>query len=264
MLLKHISDATCYEDLLVCRGPDLQPIALPDGRTHHAGWREAVVALGLFEDDRLAKETFEEAVRVLMPSALRRLFVMLLGWLEVQEPLELWQAHWEAICQDLLHDSKRKQVSTSAFAEAHAQSLALKEMHQMCFERGIDPDIYLPPPPRTTLVQRGSKELQRESNYDRSEQATELARLLPLIKSNPEQSKAWDAIQDALAGGPQNVIFLEAQGGSGKTTLYLALLADVRSKGEIALPQAFGGLPAQISVEEKLFTVVGGCQCLCH
>ena len=67
VLLRHIHGASCYEDLLLRRGPDLVPIPLPAGCAHYSSFREAALALGLMENDALAVETFEDAVRV-MPS----------------------------------------------------------------------------------------------------------------------------------------------------------------------------------------------------
>ena len=75
VLLRHIHGTTSYEDLLLHRGPDLMPLALPDGRAHHSSFREAALALGLMENDALAIETFEHAVKVMPASSLRRLLL---------------------------------------------------------------------------------------------------------------------------------------------------------------------------------------------
>ena len=52
----------------------------------------------------------------------------------------------------------------------------------------------------------------------------EFEKLFELIKNCPEQLAAWEKIQEAIAGGDQNVVFLDGPAGSGKTTPYKALL----------------------------------------
>ena len=51
-------------------------------------------------------------------------------------------------------------------------------------------------------------------------------------------------MQDALQGGPANVVFIDGPAGSGKTTLYEALLHQQRAKGQIALAHAMLGIAA--------------------
>ena len=48
-----------------------------------------------------------------------------------------------------------------------------------------------------------------------------------------------------LQGGPWGPLFLDGPGGTGKTFLYNALLAAVRSRGWVALACASSGLAAQ-------------------
>lgn len=60
----------------------------------------------------------------------------------------------------------------------------------------------------------------------------------------PEQLAAWSAIQDAVQGGSANVVFIDGPAGSGKTTLYEALLHQQRAKGDIALAHAMLGIAA--------------------
>ena len=56
---------------------------------------------------------------------------------------------------------------------------------------------------------------------------------------------AWNAVQAALAGAYENVIYLDGPAGTGKTTLYRALLAQQRASGNIALAASFSGIAAQ-------------------
>ena len=72
VLLKHVYDATSYQDLLLRRGPDLRPLPLSPDAACHATFREAAMGIGLLEDD------------------LRRFLVMLLEWLPVKDAQTMW------------------------------------------------------------------------------------------------------------------------------------------------------------------------------
>ena len=62
VLLQHIPDATSFEDLLLIRDANMVP---NQTIAHHRTYQDAVFALGLMDDDQLACETFDEAVRVI-------------------------------------------------------------------------------------------------------------------------------------------------------------------------------------------------------
>ena len=62
VLLQHIPDATSFEDLLLIRDANMVP---NQTIAHHRTYQDAVFALGLMDDDQLARETFDEAVRVI-------------------------------------------------------------------------------------------------------------------------------------------------------------------------------------------------------
>ena len=63
---------------------------------------------------------------------------------------------------------------------------------------------------------------------------------------NFEQRKAYDAILENVFGGKNGCFFIDGPGGTGKTFLYHALLATVRSRGFIALATATSGVAASL------------------
>jgi PIF1-like helicase len=58
---------------------------------------------------------------------------------------------------------------------------------------------------------------------------------------NPNQRAAFDEIMRYLDDNQGGVFFIDGPGGTGKTYLYKALLAKVRSRGLIALATASSG-----------------------
>eukprot|EP00232_Nephroselmis_pyriformis_P022515 CAMPEP_0182856208 /NCGR_PEP_ID=MMETSP0034_2-20130328/2297_1 /TAXON_ID=156128 /ORGANISM="Nephroselmis pyriformis, Strain CCMP717" /LENGTH=426 /DNA_ID=CAMNT_0024987257 /DNA_START=197 /DNA_END=1474 /DNA_ORIENTATION=+ len=67
---------------------------------------------------------------------------------------------------------------------------------------------------------------------------------------NAEQKEVFDAICAAVDGrSSDRLFFIDAPGGSGKTFLSKAILAYVRSRGEVALATASSGIAALLPVE---------------
>jgi ATP-dependent DNA helicase PIF1 len=63
---------------------------------------------------------------------------------------------------------------------------------------------------------------------------------------NEEQRAGFDVIMDHVLNKKSQVFFVDGPGGTGKTFLYKALLATVRSKGLIAIATATSGIAASI------------------
>ena len=63
---------------------------------------------------------------------------------------------------------------------------------------------------------------------------------------NVEQRIAYDKILSAVDNGDGGIFFVDGPGGTGKTFLYRALLAKVRSDGKIAIATATSGVVASI------------------
>ena len=63
---------------------------------------------------------------------------------------------------------------------------------------------------------------------------------------NSEQREAYDIILQHVIDGCPKTFFIDGPGGTGKTYLYCALLASVRSSGKIALATATSGVAASI------------------
>jgi len=235
VLLQHVHDATCFEDLRLKRGLDLEPL---EPRVHHDTFQQAALALGLLDDGALALQTLDEAVAVTASSAadLRRIFVMVLEWLPVPDAGQLWHQFREELSADHVANGLCKEL---------AQDKALHDVRALLRERGLDVDSYsLPVPITTGTADWGTLELQRELSYDRDVEQQEFEKLLKLIQACPGQLAAWDVIQNALEGKGPNVIFIDGPAGAGKTTLYRALLHQQRAKGEIALAHAMLGIAA--------------------
>ncbi|KAH0682468.1 hypothetical protein KY285_019982 [Solanum tuberosum] len=63
---------------------------------------------------------------------------------------------------------------------------------------------------------------------------------------NPEQDHAFTKIMQTIDVGTIGIFFVDGPGGTGKTYLYRALLANVRSRGMIALATTTSGVATSI------------------
>ncbi|XP_075087995.1 uncharacterized protein LOC142169948 [Nicotiana tabacum] len=73
-----------------------------------------------------------------------------------------------------------------------------------------------------------------------------LRNLFATILLNPEQEKPFKIILQRVDSGRASLFFVDVPGGTGKIFLYRALLANVRSRGMIALATTTSGVAAII------------------
>ena len=170
---------------------------------------------------------------------------MILEWLPFQDPRRIWEQYREALSEDFLYDPQTRQRTASPLVQMLGKSTALRLLRDVCIERNLNPDDFLPVPELLSTIKATSKHLLRETTYDREALQREYERLFSMISTNPCQLDAWTAVQNALSGAQENVIYLDGPAGTGKTTLYNALLSQQRALGNIALANAFSGIAAQ-------------------
>ncbi|KAL4436595.1 hypothetical protein ABPG75_003734 [Micractinium tetrahymenae] len=184
-----------------------------------------------------------------MPPALRTLFASLLCFTEVPSPTELWRKHEPGLTEDFLHQQRlltgnpNLQLDQTMVHKALRDVQAFLQLHgKTLSDYGIDE----PPPPSADEDAPRSRLLREHLRYDREQEAATLA--VALAQVNVGQRVAFEAIfaavEAAMQGSQGAAFFLDGPGGTGKTFLYNALLAAVRSRSWVALPCASSGLAA--------------------
>ena len=63
---------------------------------------------------------------------------------------------------------------------------------------------------------------------------------------NSDQQVAYDTIMNSVISKVGCSFFVDGPGGTGKKNLYRALLATVKSRGEIVIPTATSGIAATL------------------
>nr|KAJ0216741.1 hypothetical protein LSAT_V11C300144770 [Lactuca sativa] len=220
LLLLHISGPTCFEDLYTVNN-----IKYPT-------FRKAALERGLIESDDGLSQCLTEASLFQFPNALRRLFATILSFCEPRDVRKLWHEHYNGLSEDY-----RRQYGSVE----RVQNMDLIEIMVFLQSMGdrID-DFDLPKINQNVDLEFGVfREVQEECSI-----VLEHEHLQARDSLNPEQNFAYDEIMRHVHNDIPEVFFIDGPGGTGKTFLYKALLANVRSCGHTALATASSGVAA--------------------
>ncbi|KAL6640358.1 hypothetical protein ACP70R_022207 [Stipagrostis hirtigluma subsp. patula] len=222
VLLNNVTGTTSFEDLRMVNGEILPT------------FREAAERRGLLESDNSLDECLTEATLFQMPSSLRRLFATILVFCEPNNVRRLWQRHLEAMSEDYRRRSKCKVA---------LEQMVLIDIRNMLQSMGKDIKSFpLPAIDETYDAASGlCREIYEETNIEPTADDMALSDSL-----NEEQRTAYDEIMAAVDTGKGGLFFLDGPGGTGKTYLYRALLATIRSQNKIAVATATSGVAASI------------------
>ncbi|PWZ10705.1 ATP-dependent DNA helicase PIF1 [Zea mays] len=222
LLLNHVIGATSYVDLRTVDGDTLP------------SFREAAQRRGLLEVDNTIYECLNEAALYQMPTALRRLFATILVFCEPNDVAELWQRHLDTMSEDYHRITQSK---------THLQQMVLIDIRNMLQSMGKDIKTF----PLPAIIDRydDSQGIDREIYEEEIIEATiEDVALQETL--NEEQKPAYEKILSVVDTSNGSVFFVDGPGGTGKTYLYKALLAVLRSQDKIAVAIATSGVAASI------------------
>nr|XP_016476652.1 PREDICTED: uncharacterized protein LOC107798197 [Nicotiana tabacum] len=220
MLLMNISRSKLYKDLLTINGERCST------------FRESVEKRGLLQSDNSLLECLSEAASYQMLYSLRRLFATLLIYCNPTNPRQLWEQFEQHMSEDYTLVSNinktniRYQVLNHINDILHSMGGDINEYHLIT--ETIRPSV-------------AAKEVHFERTITVTNEDILLHKML-----NKDQLKAYNIITKRIFSNKAGAFFIDGPGGTGKTFLYRALLATVRSKGYIALATATSGVAASI------------------
>jgi hypothetical protein len=222
VLLNHMVGATSFEDLRTVDG-----VTLPT-------FREAAERRGLIESDNTLDESLAEATQWMMPYALRRLFATMLVFCEPSNVFGLWEKYKEAMSEDY----RRNNQSSIA-----VEQMVLVDIRKIL--QSMQKDINEFPLPHIDDTYDTCNDIPREIYEEASiEASNDDVALSDTL--NKEQRAAFDEIMSAINTKRGRLFFVDGPGGTGKTYLYRALLATIRSQNKIAIATATSGVAASI------------------
>ena len=207
-------------------------------------YKEACYALGLLDDDKEWHDSLIEASNWASGQQLRQLFVTMLLFCEVADPLSLWESNWKLITEDILNRQRRiLQFQELILSDDQLRNYGLYEIEQILQQYGRSlRDYPQMPQPNMDLIQNGNRLIQEEMSYDVSSLKREHEILISGL--NNEQRIIYNSIMEAVATERGGMFFVYGHSGTGKTYLYKTILSGIRSKGKIALAVASSGIAA--------------------
>ncbi|XP_075492550.1 uncharacterized protein LOC142530613 [Primulina tabacum] len=217
----------------------IKPSSFKDLRTinevTYTTFREAALTLGLKESDNTAEMCIEEAACYLMPHALRQLFANVLVFCCPKNPIQLWAKFQDFLSEDFAQnrDLTPKMINHRILdiIDNNLRSMGKK------LEDFFHADKYM----SLDFDHRLAKDLQTERDiYVPAED------LLAVEQLNVEQKNAYNQILYHVRNNLSSAFFIDGPGGNGKMFLYRALLATIRSNGDIAIATATSGVAASL------------------
>ena len=234
----HCRGATSHANLL----------ELPNG-TRCETYQEVCRAIGLLSTDDEWRSAIEEANQTQYCAKIRELFVTMLMYCQVSDPLSLFEDYWFFWVDDI----KRKYESRGlAVDEDQLRTLLLLDLETrlQSYEKTLE-SFSLPVPTNAekqrvdhlTILEHAL--IREELDFDVSEIQEELESKVNML--TPDQKQIYDSVRQSMQNEEQLLCFIDARGGCGKTFLLNAILDSVRSSepnGCIALAMATTGIAA--------------------
>lgn len=230
MLLMVVKGAKNYEDV----------------RTHagilYPTFREACQARGLIGDDTEWSFIFDEAVLWATPYQLRNLFMTILVYCEVGNVRALFDRYWKYMADDITY-RLRVAIDNPSYVplDIVLQAALMKELAHMFCNNGLSIATYdLPQIDNALADASGNRLILEELSYDKTQLAIDSANMQ--MQLNQEQRHIYNLVIEAIHSRQSFAYFISGHGGTGKTFLWTAILATLRSQDHIVIAVASCGV----------------------
>ena len=240
-------------------------------------FKEKCRQLGLLKDDQEWSMVLTDAVQLKSCRASRSLFVTLLIWCEVANPLKLFDEFWLHWTDDLVKRAGERRVSLTneevketdseeaaeekRLSHEKLKTLVLLDLKRLLFQYEKELGHFQLPEPtaeeeEAVVAITGGRSVlvQDELDFNVEEMASTAAKAERSLTD--EQAAIYGEVQAAVLSGRPKCIFIQASGGCGKTFLLNQLLAWARSLepgGSVALATATTGKAATLLLKGRTF-----------
>ncbi|XP_038719916.1 uncharacterized protein LOC120012542 [Tripterygium wilfordii] len=208
----------------------------------HSTFQSACMALVLLGNDKEWHDALDEAYVFATGSQLRQLFVTLILFCHVSDPLNLWDKHWMNFQDDILYKLRHQlNLPYLNVSDIQLKNHILFELEMLFNKSGSSlAEHELPMPNGQLLDELNNRLLREEMNYDINQLRHECRNMGRQL--NEEQRVIYDVIIDKVNKQESGLYFVYGHGGTGKTFLYQTIIATVRSTGRIVLAVASSGI----------------------
>uniref|UniRef100_A0A8I6XIZ5 ATP-dependent DNA helicase n=1 Tax=Hordeum vulgare subsp. vulgare TaxID=112509 RepID=A0A8I6XIZ5_HORVV len=175
-----------------------------------------------------------EAATFQMPCDLRRLFATILVLCEKTQIRQLCDKHLASMCEDY-HRTQSNEVAL--------EQMVFRDIRDLLQSMGKDIKSYGLP----DLVDiYGDSDVEYKEVTEERQVEVDQEHLDIFSRLSTEQLAGFNDIMDHVTNQKSQIFFVDGPGGTGKTYLYKALLAKVRSMGPIAIATTTLGITASI------------------
>ncbi|XP_074358786.1 uncharacterized protein LOC141698074 [Apium graveolens] len=217
-----------------------------DGTTYDT-FKKACDVLGLLNNDKQWHDALEENAFSAMPTQIWAMFVNILANCSVSDPLALWEKHWPALSDDVLHI--RCKISDNihlTLSEYEILNYALAEIEKLLNDVGKSlRDFHMMPFPDERFFHSFVNRLiVEETSYNKEELRLNHEKAHKNL--NSRQLDVYNAVVDNVEKNKDGMFFVYGSGGCGKMFHWQTLCSHFRSKGKIGLPVAGSEIAATL------------------
>ncbi|OMO85773.1 DNA helicase PIF1, ATP-dependent [Corchorus olitorius] len=189
-------------------------------------FQAACKAAGLLGNDREWNDAMEEAAHTASPKELRGIFAMIIVFCQVSDPSRFFERHWRVMGYDIEHRMRRsRRDPTFVMQDADLRDLVLSSLEEILYRYGTSlVDKNLPVPQNEIACNAYDRLVVEEMSYDRGGLESDRSQLVALL--NHQQRVIFDSIVGSVNTGGGQMYFVHGHGGTGKTFLWKALLAE--------------------------------------
>jgi hypothetical protein len=194
----------------------------------HPTFREACQALGLLGDDQEWSHAFTNSAQWACPYQLRQLFVTLLLFCEVSDPLKLFTEHASHMSEDFSYRINRMSSSANNLSiKNFITSSPLFELEKLLKDVGYSLSHFnLPIPDHIGTASTENRLILDELTYDSHTLAASVENDVPRL--NASQKLVFDAICNSVFNNEGQTFFVYGYGDTSKTFLWTTLLDFIR------------------------------------
>ncbi|XP_019165748.1 PREDICTED: ATP-dependent DNA helicase PIF1-like [Ipomoea nil] len=209
----------------------------------YPSFRDACYARGLLDDDKEYIDAINEASHWSTAQAMRKLFVILLTSNLVIRPENVWNAVWQHLSEDAQFNRRRVlQKEDLILSDDDKKNLCLIELEKLLqlYNKSLKDYPQMPLPNFDDAWLVDNRLLFEELAYDREalhEESQMMERQL-----TDEQTIVYETILGDVSLNNGGLFFVYGYGGTGKTFVWKALSAKLRSKGDIVINVASSGI----------------------
>ncbi|XP_074342127.1 uncharacterized protein LOC141702405 [Apium graveolens] len=161
----------------------------------HETFKEACAALSLLQNDNQWHEAIVENSHTSLPLQLRAMFVNILAYIPISDPLRLWEVNWQCMSNDILIIRRHMLNDPHLYlSDEDLKNYALAEIEKLFNDIGKSLKDYatMPFPSEVYFSNAVNRLLQEETSYDKEE--LEILHEKNHGMLNPEQKNVYDSI----------------------------------------------------------------------